>query len=150
MSSPFTSILVVIHRAPPGGGESKAEVAKRALSALDEISKRHMGETVIVVSHGNCISAIISTILNSRTDDAKFHSNLHIPNTSLTVLKRKFKNGDQSLDANWTLAKLGDTAHQETWVKDDRSSWKNVLLTVGIVGAVVAGGLWLTNSRDKL
>ncbi len=44
------------HRPP--GGESLAEVAIRAGTALDQIARRHVGESVVVVSHGGVMAAL--------------------------------------------------------------------------------------------
>lgn len=46
----------VFGRAP--GGESLAEVAERLKAAADEITARHPGQTVLIVSHGLSVGAL--------------------------------------------------------------------------------------------
>ena len=45
--------------ARPPGGETIAQVAARAYAALDEIAARHVGQSVIIVSHGLTLSIVI-------------------------------------------------------------------------------------------
>ena len=45
-------------RLRPPGGETLEEVARRAGPALDEIAERHLGEQVVVVSHGGVMAAL--------------------------------------------------------------------------------------------
>lgn len=42
----------------PGGGESLEEVFHRVGPALDEIADRHLGQQVVVVSHGGVMAAL--------------------------------------------------------------------------------------------
>lgn len=51
------------------GGESMLEMRERAVAAVAEIVARHPDETVLVVSHGDPIKAILSDALGQRFDD---------------------------------------------------------------------------------
>jgi broad specificity phosphatase PhoE len=42
----------------PGGGETLEEVFHRVGPALDEIADRHLGEQIVVVSHGGVMAAL--------------------------------------------------------------------------------------------
>lgn len=48
------------HRAP--GGETADEVGERVLSAINEIARRHPGDTVIIVSHGFAIATVLAHV----------------------------------------------------------------------------------------
>ncbi|HBZ68881.1 MAG TPA: hypothetical protein DEP35_03690 [Deltaproteobacteria bacterium] len=45
------------HR-PPGGGETLEEVARRAGAALHSLARQHLGEDVVIVSHGGVMAAL--------------------------------------------------------------------------------------------
>jgi alpha-ribazole phosphatase len=51
------------------GGESYAELAERALRAVDTIRDRHAGETVAVVAHGGVIRSVLIAILGMSEAD---------------------------------------------------------------------------------
>ncbi|TRY19043.1 MSMEG_4193 family putative phosphomutase [Tessaracoccus rhinocerotis] len=51
------------------GGESMLEMRDRCVSAVADIVSRHPGETVLLVSHGDPIKAILSDALGQRFDD---------------------------------------------------------------------------------
>lgn len=50
------------------GGESFAQVRMRAWGALQEIVQAHRGETILAVSHGGTIRAILCAALNMGTE----------------------------------------------------------------------------------
>jgi len=52
--------------ARPPGGETMVEVKTRAWRAVDRLRLKHVEETVVAVSHGFTISAIVSTLLGMR------------------------------------------------------------------------------------
>ena len=52
--------------ARPPGGETMVEVQTRTWRAVDRLRLRHNGETVVAVSHGFAILAIVSTLLGMR------------------------------------------------------------------------------------
>jgi len=54
----------LIHFAMPGGGESLAQLAERVAGFLLETLPEHEGQTVLIVSHGGTVNAIISSLLD--------------------------------------------------------------------------------------
>ena len=48
----------------PEGGERLREVAKRAGSVLDQLAEEHVGEEVLVISHGGVMSALRAWVRN--------------------------------------------------------------------------------------
>jgi probable phosphoglycerate mutase len=48
----------------PDGGERLRDVARRAGAALDRIARRHLGEEVVVVSHGGVMSALRAWVVD--------------------------------------------------------------------------------------
>lgn len=48
---------------PPGGGESTLEVRERTLPAFHEITGRHQGDTVCIVSHGGVLRVILCELM---------------------------------------------------------------------------------------
>ena len=95
--------------APIPGGESPLELTARARAALDAIAARHHGQTVVVVSHGGTISALLG----------KLQERAEIPsllNTSLSVLERDADDEAWRLErASWTPHLDGERALGETW-----------------------------------
>lgn len=65
------------------GGESFEEVAKRSTDALARIAERHEGQTVLIVSHGGTIRAMITELLGYPIKDLHLVSPLK--NASVTV-----------------------------------------------------------------
>jgi probable phosphoglycerate mutase len=56
-------------KARPPGGETMIEVQARVWRAVDRLRLRHNGETVVAVSHGFAILAIVSTLLGMRLQE---------------------------------------------------------------------------------
>ncbi len=48
---------------PVEGGESILDVQTRALEALDHITARHAGQTVLVVAHGRLLRVLLASVL---------------------------------------------------------------------------------------
>ena len=94
---------------PVPGGETIHAMVARARAALDEIAAQHGGQTVIVVSHGGTISALLG----------KLQERAEIPsllNTSLSVLERDADGGAWRLErASWTPHLDDERALGETW-----------------------------------
>ncbi len=87
-----------------GGGETYSELCARTLTAAREIVARHHGQTVLLVSHGAAIRAMISAALGL---DLYTMHNLWIgDNTALSRLR--FHGEHFFLDLH------NDTAHLET------------------------------------
>jgi probable phosphoglycerate mutase len=55
--------------AHPPGGEPFANVPRRAMAALHELRARYPDGTVLVVSHGDVIKAMVATCLRMSMDD---------------------------------------------------------------------------------
>ncbi len=76
--------LAVVHNdpytVPRPGGESLNQVALRALAVFEEITVRHPGETVVVVSHGGTIRTLLNRL---KLFDGPISN---IGNTSVTIL----------------------------------------------------------------
>lgn len=58
-------------RAPKG--ESLQDVAQRVLSAMDDIARKHPGESVLIVSHGISLAVIICRAEGFPTEDVYQH-----------------------------------------------------------------------------
>ncbi|MFI5333582.1 MAG: histidine phosphatase family protein [Chlamydiales bacterium] len=63
------------------GAESCEEITARALPALKKIASKHQNETVIIVSHGYVLSAIVSN-LSLISDE-----HVRIPNCSVVIME---------------------------------------------------------------
>ncbi|CAD6258400.1 unnamed protein product [Miscanthus lutarioriparius] len=83
-----------------GGGESLNQLNERCVSCLNKIAQEHIGERVVVVSHG---AAILE--LCRHTDPPNSFIRRHIPNTSLNVFRVS------GVTAQWTLERCGDVSH---------------------------------------
>jgi ribonuclease H / adenosylcobalamin/alpha-ribazole phosphatase len=55
--------------ARPPGGESMAEAADRAVTALEDIAAHHEGQTVVAVSHCDIIRGVIARFLELSLDN---------------------------------------------------------------------------------
>jgi broad specificity phosphatase PhoE len=90
------------------GGESYAQLQARALLALQQIQEGHrQGETVVAVSHGGTIRALLCHVIG--LDLAQF-GRMWLDNGSLTEF-RLGRNG-------WRLMRLNDAAHVEDMVAE--------------------------------
>ena len=89
------------------GAEPWAEFVLRVGRELDEIARRHVGETVVVVCHGGVIGAALAVFAEL---PLRQPFRLHIANTSLTEwqLVPDLRGVDR-----WTLARFNDAAHLE-------------------------------------
>jgi broad specificity phosphatase PhoE len=85
------------------GGESYAQLQARALLALQQIEASHQqGETIIAVSHGGTIRALLCHVIGL---DLGNFGKMWLDNGSFTEL-RKSRSG-------WRLLRLNDAAHLE-------------------------------------
>lgn len=71
----------------PDGGESGLEVTARALPALLDIVKRHLGKPVIVVSHKATIRLLLSSLLGF--DPRRYRDNLDQDPAALNIVDFK-------------------------------------------------------------
>jgi alpha-ribazole phosphatase len=69
----------------PPGGESMIEVIIRVGAALERLAADHLGEDIVIVSHGGAIRASVAHALGVLPDNAL---HLAINNLSLTCLER--------------------------------------------------------------
>lgn len=88
----------------PGGGESLNQLNERCVSCLNKIAREHIGERVVVVSHG---AAILE--LCRHTDPPNSFIRRDIPNTSLSVFRIS------GLTGRWILDRCADVSH----IKED-------------------------------
>ncbi len=88
-----------------GGGETYAELATRLTLALDDIAARHVGQTVLVVSHGAAIKCTVARLLG--IEGAAFRTLGALTNTSVTAVAWDAELGKDLLVWNDT-AHLGD------------------------------------------
>ncbi|XP_012702976.1 phosphoglycerate mutase-like protein 4 [Setaria italica] len=84
----------------PGGGESLNQLTERCVSYLNKIAQEHIGERVVVVSHG---AAILE--MSWHTDPPNSPIRRNIPNTLLNVFRVS------SVTGHWILERCGDVSH---------------------------------------
>jgi broad specificity phosphatase PhoE len=89
--------------AAPPGGETVAELRARTAPAIIEIAEAHRGRTVLVVSHGNAMMAMVAELLALPLSATWAFS---FANTSLTRLHISKSN-------RLTVRTLNDSAHIE-------------------------------------
>ncbi len=93
---------------PPPDGESRNQLKARARAAFDDITARHAGQTVALVSHGGTLGMLIESLFGQIERPTLF-------NTSITVIERPDGSGP------WALARVAWTPHLdeaplgETW-----------------------------------
>ncbi len=86
------------------GGESIIEVQERAFRAVDIITKRHAGQTVVVVTHGRFLRILLASLLSSyglsRMHEIK-HANTAVNKLTLNgdVFEARLLNCTAHLDA---------------------------------------------------
>lgn len=80
-------------------GESRMQMMERAFAAWSDITGRHLGQRVLIVSHGGTLRQMLRRVLQP---DSTVH--LRFANTSVTVLERV----DQG---SWTIRCLNSIAH---------------------------------------
>ena len=66
------------------GGESMRQVQRRAVEALLEIAERHLNDTVVAVSHGDVIRAVLAFALGMPLD---FYGRIEVGQGSLSTLR---------------------------------------------------------------
>lgn len=66
------------------GGESIYDVQRRAVRAMEEISRAHEGETVLIVAHGRFLRVLLATLLDTYGLD-RMHE-IHHANTAVYQL----------------------------------------------------------------
>ena len=94
MARPFHGL-----RSPPQG-ESISQLLTRALAELQTMARRHLSETVVVVTHGGFCYVLIDYILGSVNGDRREFA---IGNASIHSLE---VSGDR-----WAVISTNETAH---------------------------------------
>jgi 2,3-bisphosphoglycerate-dependent phosphoglycerate mutase len=90
-------------RAPdfaPPQGETRSQLLARALTELQSLARRHVGEVVVVVTHGGLCYVLINHILGSVDGDRREFT---FGNASIHTLEAT---GDR-----WTVIAMNETAH---------------------------------------
>ncbi|WP_424952050.1 histidine phosphatase family protein [Deinococcus sp.] len=110
MGRPYSDVQERLHElvAPDGqfgypGGESLAQVAERFQAALQEVLPQN-GETLIVVSHGAALVALLSRLLGRDLKAAYLSDEFHHANTAVTEL-------DWRAEGQPTMLRLADVSH---------------------------------------
>ena len=88
-------------KVPPPGGETAAQIAARAVPAVEEIVRRHPEGDVLVVSHKATIRVIVCALIGIDLDE--FRRRIAAPVASLSAIEFK-RTGP-------LLVLLGDTSH---------------------------------------
>ena len=88
-------------RAPAPGGETVAQIRERTAGAVRRIAAAHVGQTVLVVSHGNAIAAMLSEMLHMPIESSWSFA---VENTSLTRMQI-------SKSGRLTLLGFNDASH---------------------------------------
>jgi broad specificity phosphatase PhoE len=83
------------------GGESREEFITRIKSFIDEIVERHLGERVLLVTHGGFITHALLTLAKEQKD--AYHK-YPVANTSVTII-------EFDVDKNHTVHLHNDTSH---------------------------------------
>lgn len=71
---------------PEGGGENFQDILKRVKRFMDELVPKHLGDTVLLVSHGGVIKCLYSILLNKPLKDVM---EMDVGNTALCVAEVK-------------------------------------------------------------
>lgn len=82
------------------GGESKADVLARLVSLMEEISVRHAGESVVVVSHGGTLNIALKWALGIPIDR---HANWEQHNLGCSTIIHRAD--------GWKVRTIGDVTH---------------------------------------
>lgn len=80
--------------------ESRQDVLDRMIEAMDEIGKKHVGEAVLVISHGAAIKWFVKHVLAIPKEDNNTYRT-----TRAGLNRLHYKSG------NWTASVLNDAAH---------------------------------------
>lgn len=84
------------------GGESREEVLKRGLSALQDITKEHQGQKICVVTHGGVLATLFAHILQIPPG---VRPACLVLNTSLSIICHQ--------ESAWKIKTWGDVSHLE-------------------------------------
>jgi probable phosphoglycerate mutase len=90
------------------GGESLSTFHRRVATALERIVRDHVGETVVIVSHGGFIVASSLELLGAPGYHQRKPFHLEPENTSITEWVRE--DDDRNY---WVFERFNDAAHLE-------------------------------------
>jgi probable phosphoglycerate mutase len=82
------------------GGESVRQQIERSVSCLEELARKHLGESILVVTHGGVLSALFRYVLCIPLAASR---RFEFPNSSLNVFT--YETG------SWMLHTWGDVSH---------------------------------------
>jgi 2,3-bisphosphoglycerate-dependent phosphoglycerate mutase len=85
------------------GGESIQQFAMRVQNALDKIKERHVGKTILIVSHGGTLDMIYRIASKQALSAERVAS---VPNASLNWIAH-------SKGGGWAVERWADTRHLE-------------------------------------
>ena len=90
------------------GGESIAQLAQRVQKALEKIRMQHLGQTILVVSHGGTLDMMYRLASNQALDAERAIS---VPNASLNWISHD--------GSSWKVDRWADTSHLDTLALDN-------------------------------
>lgn len=90
------------------GGESIAQLAQRVQKALEKIRMQHLGQTILVVSHGGTLDMMYRLASNQALDAERAIS---VPNASLNWIIHD--------GSSWKVDCWADTSHLDTLALDN-------------------------------
>lgn len=88
------------HTVPTPSGESRNDLKARVRAAFDDLTARHGGQTLALVSHGGSVGMLIESLFGRIERPS-------LANTSITVVT------SESPDAAWQLARVAWSPHLE-------------------------------------
>ncbi|MBT7742290.1 MAG: histidine phosphatase family protein, partial [Opitutae bacterium] len=81
-------------------GESFRQFSERCVSVIEDFSDRHVGQSLLVVTHGGVLGAIFRHVIGLSLDSPRRYALL---NCSVNVIEKK--------DGEWNLLHWGDVNH---------------------------------------
>ena len=81
-------------------GESFRQFSKRCVSVIEDFSDRHVGQSLLVVTHGGVLGAIFRHVIGLSLNSPRRYALL---NCSVNVIEKK--------DGDWNLLHWGDVNH---------------------------------------
>lgn len=96
------------YNVPPPEGESRNDLKRRVRAAFDDITARHAGQTLVLVSHGGTLGMLIESLFGKISRPT-------LSNTSITFIEQS------APDASWQLVRVAWAPHLqdaplgETW-----------------------------------
>jgi alpha-ribazole phosphatase len=95
------------------GGETGAEVQKRAHSLYTELIARYKGNTLILVSHGGTLATLSAAIHGLDLNEAWVENRIRFPNSGVTALRYRHSTASHDVELATSLAHLqGESAYK--------------------------------------